>query len=314
MVHQQLLPMDSHLSNSGGVLRQHVSKPHQHKHSPGLSSASQELIHEIVAIYEELSCLSSLKPGATTNKLFSKLVGICIKQYKAKTVCDVLEHPQILQLIKHLRNICSTGEYLLECQWSQKIIQDAYLCTENQPELLTNFVYYDNYHDLTKLELHAMLGCGVVPQTVVFVGSGPMPLSSILLADMCSDTRIIRNLDIDKHAIDIASELVSVIGKGKCIENILCDGMEYADFGQADVIFLAALVGCDHQQKMLLLNRIYDQCKPGTAVMVRSAHSLRALLYPVIEPEDLAKCGFLVDIELHPHNQVVNSVILARRA
>ncbi|KAH8550284.1 Nicotianamine synthase [Umbelopsis sp. PMI_123] len=305
--------MDSHLSSSGGVVCQHVIKPHRHHHSPNLSSASQALIKEIEGIYTELSRIPSLKPGATTNKLFSKLVGLCIKQYNAETVCDVLEHPHIIQLTKHLRDICSTGEYLLECQWSQQIINEAHTYTGNQEELLKKFVYYDNYQELTKLELHAMLGCGVVPRSVVFVGSGPMPLSSILLADMCSDTSIIRNLDVDKDAIGIASELVSVIGKEKRIENLLCDGMDYTGFGEADVIFLAALVGCDHQQKMKFLKRIFDQCKPGTAVMVRSAHSLRGLLYPVIEPEDLVKCGFLVDIELHPHNQVVNSVILARR-
>lgn len=313
MVHQQLLPADSHLSSGGSLICQHVIKPHQHQHHSSLSATSQTLVNEIEAIYSELSCLPSLQPGATTNKLFSKLVGICIKQCDAQTVCEVLEHPRIVQITKHLRNICSTGEYLLEYQWSQQIIKDAELFQDEKEKLLQNFVYYTNYQDLTRLEIHAMLGCGVVPRTVVFVGSGPLPLSSILLADMCSDVKTICNVDIDKKAIEIASDLVSVIGKDTVIQNLRCDGMEYTGFGQADVIFLAALVGCDQQQKKSLLTKIYDQCKPGTAIIVRSAHSLRALLYPVIEPEDLAECGFLVDIELHPHNQVVNSVILAKR-
>ncbi|GAB5590689.1 hypothetical protein Unana1_05589 [Umbelopsis nana] len=305
--------MDSHLSSSRSVLCQHVIKPHRHLHPSVISETSQKLIDEIETIYSELACLPSLKPGATTNKLFSRLVGICIKPYDAVTVFEVLEHARIVELVKHLRDVCSMGEYLLEFQWSQQIIKDAELFQDHKGELLKNFVYYNNYQDLTRLELHAMLGCGVVPRTVVFVGSGPLPLSSILLADMCSDVQTICNVDIDNDAIDVASQLVSVIGKDQVIQNHRCDGMEYTGFGQADVIFLAALVGCDQQQKMTLLNRIYEQCKPGTTVIVRSAHSLRALLYPIIEPEDLNECGFWVDIELHPHNQVVNSVILARR-
>lgn len=313
MVHQQLPPMDAHMSGTHNVLCQQVIRPHSHHHIKSHLGASDDLVQEIESIYTGLESLPSLKPGATANKLFSKLVSLCIQQYDNETITNVLEDPRIVRLIKYLRDMCSVGEYLLEYQWSEKIVSDCKLLDTPRDDPLRSFVYYENYIELTKLEIHTMLGCGVVPRTVVFIGSGPLPLSSILLTEMCSDVAKVHNLDIDVDAISIASELVSAIGKSQVIEHHQCNGLDYTGFAQADVIFLAALVGCNHEQKLLFLQKIYDQCEPDTAVIVRSAHSLRALLYPVIEPHDLVQCGFNVEVVLHPHNQVVNSVILARR-
>lgn len=313
MVHQQLPPMDAHLSGAHNVLCQQVIRPHSHNHMNSRLCASDDIVQEIEKIYTGLRSLPSLEPGKATNKLFSKLVSLCIQQYDKQTVINVLEDPRITQLIKYLREMCSVGEYLLEYQWSEKIVSDCKLLDTSQENPLRSFVYYENYCELTKLEIHTMLGCGVVPRIVVFIGSGPLPLSSILLTEMCSDVAKVHNLDIDISAISIASELISAIGKSQVIEHHQCNGLDYTGFAQADVIFLAALVGRNHQQKLLFLQKIYEKCEPGTAVIVRSAHSLRALLYPVIEPHDLVQCGFDVEVVLHPHNQVVNSVILARR-
>jgi nicotianamine synthase len=49
-------------------------------------------------------------------------------------------------------------------------------------------------------------------------------------------------------------------------------------------------------------------------VLARSAHSLRALLYPVLDVAgDLDVLGGLDPVAvLHPHTDVVNSVVLAR--
>lgn len=47
--------------------------------------------------------------------------------------------------------------------------------------------------------------------------------------------------------------------------------------------------------------------------MIRSAHSLRTLLYPVLSPHDLSRSGLKVILELHSHNEIADSVILATR-
>ena len=46
---------------------------------------------------------------------------------------------------------------------------------------------------------------------------------------------------------------------------------------------------------------------------MRSAHGARAFLYPIVDPEDIRRGGFDVLAVYHPDNEVVNSVIIARK-
>ncbi|KAF5789809.1 putative nicotianamine synthase [Helianthus annuus] len=49
----------------------------------------------------------------------------------------------------------------------------------------------------------------------------------------------------------------------------------------------------------------------GAVLMLRSAHGARAFLYPVVNPEDLQ--GFEVLSIFHPQDEVINSVVIARK-
>jgi nicotianamine synthase len=92
------------------------------------------------------------------------------------------------------------------------------------------------------------------------------------------------------------------------------DACCYSGFEQADVVVLGALVGSDHQEKLEFLKNIGRHMKKGAFIMVRSAHSLRKLLYPSIEAHHVNTCGFETAIVLHPFNDVVNSVLIARKS
>ncbi|MCL7042683.1 hypothetical protein MKW94_005119, partial [Papaver nudicaule] len=50
---------------------------------------------------------------------------------------------------------------------------------------------------------------------------------------------------------------------------------------------------------------------PGALLMLRSAHGARGFLYPIVEPSDLP--GFEVLAIFHPMDEVINSVIVARK-
>lgn len=54
--------------------------------------------------------------------------------------------------------------------------------------------------------------------------------------------------------------------------------LELDDF---DVVYLAALVGMNSQAKNDMVMDIVSKMRPGALLMLRSAHSLRGLLYPV---------------------------------
>lgn len=53
------------------------------------------------------------------------------------------------------------------------------------------------------------------------------------------------------------------------------------DLSSFDVVYLAALVGGCSKDKHDIMAAVVKRMKPGGMVVLRSAHSLRRLLYPV---------------------------------
>lgn len=79
------------------------------------------------------------------------------------------------------------------------------------------------------------------------------------------------------------------------------------DLSAFDVVYVAALVGMSAVEKEDVVRKM----KRDALVVLRSAHSLRALLYPMVDVAALHRLGLQVELVLHPWNRVVNSVIVA---
>lgn len=291
-----------------------ISHPHLHaaQKSTSVSKLASSLIDEICHIHNQLSHINCLLPGTHVNALFTKLVSICTFQYDDSTVSAVLADPRIVALIPTLRAMASHGEYLLELTWANE------LAKEQQPTL-SKFVYYQNYVDLVKLELYALYGVNATLSNIVFIGSGPLPLSPILmyqqLLSSSSDSSnvMMHNIDRDAASITISNTLLQKLGIDHGFKQHVMNATDYADFGHSDLVVLGALVGQDVQEKMEFLACIGNSMRQGSLLMVRSAHSLRKLLYPSIEPYQVNACGFETLVVLHPFNDVVNSVLIAKK-
>lgn len=78
-----------------------------------------------------------------------------------------------------------------------------------------------------------------------------------------------------------------------------------------EVVYLAALVGMDKEEKNRIIDHLAKYMNAGALLMLRSAHGARAFLYPVVEPCDLR--GFEVLSVFHPTDEVINSVVIARK-
>ncbi|KAI3786733.1 hypothetical protein L1987_40638 [Smallanthus sonchifolius] len=78
-----------------------------------------------------------------------------------------------------------------------------------------------------------------------------------------------------------------------------------------DVIFLAALVGMDVDEKGKFIQHLAKYMAPGAILMLKSAHGARAFLYPVVDPRVLQR--FDVLSIFHPDDDVINSVVISRR-
>ncbi|PVI02166.1 Nicotianamine synthase [Periconia macrospinosa] len=300
-----------------------------------LSSLVHELLHEVHKIRHDLERCESLSPGDDVNELLTRLVGLCIKPYSSEFTNHFLNIEGVDALCASLQAICAEAEGELEKYWTSRILEacDSQECNASDSptrDLLHRFPYYTNYVDLSRLEATLLSAFLPMPPTaainIAFIGSGPLPLSSICLLDNLPNAKI-TNIDRDALALNLSrrlAEALSISGdkmrfvrddvEGTSVTTGASEsGFEGITWGSLDVVFLAALVGMESSAKFDILASLARRLKAGTLIVARSARGLRSILYPVLElGDDMSKRGLEVLAELHPHTDVVNSVVVLR--
>ncbi|ETS87434.1 hypothetical protein PFICI_01262 [Pestalotiopsis fici W106-1] len=142
---------------------------------------SQDLVARILKAHDVLIGLDDLSPGEVTNKTLGDLVALCCESHDSATVKKVLANRRIAKILPALRRISSESECCLETYWSERIVS-ASRDPEDALRLLQSFPYYQNYVELARLELCALYAVEpLLPRRIAFVGSGPLPLTSMCL-------------------------------------------------------------------------------------------------------------------------------------
>lgn len=246
---------------------------------------------------------------------------------------QVLSHPGVEAALPSLRQICAQAEACLELHWAEHILGSETQDPEQVLARLHTFPYYENYEELTRLELCAILSATKTPpRRVAFIGSGPLPLTSLcLLQSLKADALarslspttdnasledpVVLNIDYDESAIAASLSLCLALGeRGRGMEFICAEATSPAkDLAEFDVVYMAALVGISQTEKEGIMLQVVNRMRPGALLVVRSSWGLRTCLYPEV---DLATERLLARLEpcvvVHPYGQVVNSVIVAR--
>ncbi|KAG1338797.1 nicotianamine synthase 3 [Cocos nucifera] len=258
-------------------------------------------------MYDRISKLPSLSPSKEVNTLFTELVLTCIPP----SPIDLSKLGKGVQEMRtKLIQLCGQAEGLLESHYSD-ILANTY---DNPIEHLNLFPYYSNYLQLSLLEYTLLARHLTSPPTrVAFVGSGPLPLSSLVLAARHMRGARFHNYDLDPSATERARRLARAdpdLGARLAFHTADLFGLARELAGH-DVVFLAALVGVDREEKLRAIEHLARHMAPGAHLVVRSAHGARAFLYPVVEPGDLK--GFDVLSVYHPSDEVINSVFIARK-
>jgi nicotianamine synthase len=258
------------------------------------------LVSRIGDIADQLHDSPDLTPRPELNALFSELVGLSLG-LRGRAASDVLDGlgPKVHQV----RRLCSAGESALEQYWADRV------ATASDPWAeLERFPYVDNYRDLTRLEVSALAAVGAVPREVAMVGSGPLPLSGLFLAEEHGADVLL--VDRDEECLELGDQLVVALDRGSRFRSLRADATtDRVDLTRYDTVLLAALVGTDDDEKRDCLRRTAAAMRPGAHLVVRSAAGLRELLYP---PVDLVGVDQLRPLlEVHPHHDVVNSVVIA---
>ncbi|KAL5549088.1 hypothetical protein UlMin_004319 [Ulmus minor] len=264
------------------------------------------LISHLMQLHGSISKLESLRPSKQVNTLFTQLVKLCT----LPSNIDIKVLPKEVQFMREsLINLAGQAECLLEQEFSTFLAK-----TQNPINNLNLFPYHGNYVKLANLEHKILVENGVVcPKKVAFVGSGPMPLTSIIMATHHLKSTHFDNFDIDEKANSLARKMVgSDVELEKRMKFVTQDVMEVRErLGEYDCVFLAALVGMNIEEKVKILGHIRKYMKEGGFLLIRSAKGARAFLYPIVEEHDLV--GFEVLSIFHPTNDVINSVVLVRK-
>lgn len=260
---------------------------------------------ELLRLHEELAALPTLSPTAHTNALFNELVRVATDPGDSDIAQQVLTDAAIRRISPELRNLCAEGEVELERAWADRII------TSREPDReLGEFPYFANYQQLTRMEHHAVLGVTeCAPIRILFVGAGPLPLTSLLLATQHGHTQI-DNIDIDPDAVQLAERITGALRIG-ALSFRCADVLDCTDLAGYDLVYVAAMVGAHSEDKARVIKHLYQRMRPGGLLLARSAHSLRTLLYPPLTLRDLA--GFRPLVVVDPHTEVVNSLVIAEK-
>lgn len=366
-------------------------------------STAEHVITRLLHIHAGLTALyPNIQPGETTNALFSEMVSLCIVPYNEAACNTVLNDPRIQTIIVDLRKYSAEGEGMLEQYWARRMLSSPFPAGAGavttppaaavkrrstglgagKPggagahgdsgipaaiSLLRQFPYYQNYVDLARLELNAILSVSTPaqpPRKFAFLGSGPMPLTAICLAQLLDpapappptrgsskaagasspwawspwprraqlagagagahyqDDDIlsvqIHNIDRCPTAISLSSQLCSKLGRlARCLTFECTEASDSTDLTSFDVVYLAALVGTEAREKAGIIQSVAARMRTGALLVMRSAHGMRQVLYPVVEPagaveRTLGGTGVVPLVVVHPWNEVVNSVVVGK--
>ncbi|CAN1200906.1 Nicotianamine synthase [Linum perenne] len=271
------------------------------------------IVNKVLTLYEKISNLNSLKPSKDVDMLFTQLVSTCIPP----SPIDVNNLTQdVQQMRSKLIQLCGEAEAHLESHFS------TILASFNNPiDHLHIFPYYSNYLKLSHLEFTLLnqssssSNSDLLPyKRVAFIGSGPLPLTSIVLATKHLTTTCFHNYDIDSSANAMALNLVSShpdLSKRIFFHTADVMDLTHNHLKDFDVVFLAALVGMDKEMKLAAIRHLGNNMAAGSILMLRSAHGARGFLYPVVDSSDLH--GFELLSVFHPTDEVINSVVIARK-
>lgn len=281
----------------------------------GLGSSVPE---RVIALHGELERLvreSGLEPGERTDRVFADLVALCGHRPEPEAAA-VLADPRVGAVTGRLRELCAAGEFRLERCWARRIT-----AAPDAERELRAFPYLDNYRALTALERQALAGLLAAravqrraPGRVCVLGSGPLPLTALLLARGFGAT--VEAVDRDPEATALAGAVLGRLRGGGRVRPRCGDAADFAGSAEADLVVLAALVGLDPAEKRSVIAAVAERMRPTALLLVRSAHRLRTLLYPPLSVDELsaAGTGLLRPLaEVQPMTDVVNSFLVAVR-
>ncbi|KAJ3134244.1 hypothetical protein HK100_003719 [Physocladia obscura] len=284
-------------------------------------TATNLLRSTLLNIYNEISALPTLSPNPATEAAFSKLIHTCCQPANKWSLTET----EISQFIATDKVIQAFHPTMLALRGKAETCLENYharliIASENPVKALEEFPYYRNYVNMIHTEAHilyAAIGAPLQlnPYKVMFIGSGPLPMSALLLARDYFTFAQFTCIDMDENANALARQIVSFYCDSKRFQFISQDinHVEQNVIEGCNVIFMAALVGPNCSTKLQILSRIASKMQKGAFLMIRSTCGLKTLLYPELKDVDWVQFGLNLIFNVHPGNQAVHSVVVLQK-
>ncbi len=246
---------------------------------------------------KELKSLKDLFPSESTNSIFNKLYTYCVEKKN--------DSIKITKEVEEINIICWNAEYEMEKYYAQNIIN-----SNIANRALEDFIYYKNYSDLTQLEYLNMSFFHKNIKHILFLWSGPLPLSALLLAQKFGIHFTL--VDISQEALEISKELIYKFNLENLFQFVQADVKDFRSDRTYDfVIWASLLFQNDSKNQENILQNIQENIN-FSYLLVRSSSWIRQLLYKKI-PKFLLKKYFKILLEIHPKNELINSIIILQK-
>ncbi|MCR2807678.1 nicotianamine synthase family protein [Paenibacillus soyae] len=227
--------------------------------------------------------------------------------YLPEEVQAVLGNEYIRRNERKLRDKLSEAEFQAELSDS-RLFQHAGNSVLDRASRLPNWnVYIDLVgRELPVLRQIAGRSSHADKSPIVFVGSGPMPLSAIIL-HLFGDAEVVC-LEMDGAAYEASCSLLERIGLGTKVKVALENG-EAFDYSPYSRIFVASLV----QNKTAVLEQI-TRTASDPLVAVRTAEGMKQIMYEAVDEAQLRKRGWRIVARTCPEQRlVINSTLFLDR-
>jgi len=252
--------------------------------------------------------IEHLIPNPVANTLFGGLV-LLVREFPKFPESQILRNRRIAQIRAQVIQNCGIAEYYLEAVYASRVIA-------NEVSLL-DFPYFENYQLLMSFEaksIQAYLGSTVFGHTqkVAFIGSGPLPLSSIEIIRHLPKGSTVINYDLSAEAVSLGESVVATQNLSHLISFVHSSALEIQDLREMDIVYLAALAGGNRAEKRQITEHLYSIMKPFSLLVARSSVGLRSFIYEKLTQEDFGKfSGFR---HFDPSNKVIiNSVAIGMK-
>ena len=265
----------------------------------------REFTARVKTLLDTLMLEENLTPTERVSSIFSSIVRLSLTPSRP-SVIETLEKDGTLQ---SLIAVNGRGEIELERYWARRVLEG-----QNK---ITDYPYFSNYKTLTQFELQKMEShhklYGV---RMVFVGSGALPFTPVMFGQHYPSMHV-DCIDRDPSFVQYSTSLVTMLGIGNVSVRYQdinqLDGQLSYEISNADVIFIAALIGSTSEEKNGMLGRLHPHLKSEALVAIRSVpNDMRRLLYPLVELNNSISNSYhhLGTYALPRESGVINSLVI----